>query len=161
MAQLGLRIPQALSASSTKLISSRAGPHKFARVLKVCLDTKLSGMASTAASAKAQSASLSPDQSPSSVHSPSLIPKATRSGMTESVHAPTPRPTLHEPRPDHVIPLADVSRRLVGEQGTSDMSAEAISSSPVTTSVSPIHSPARNKVLLVEDNAVNLKVCSA
>ncbi|PVH73765.1 hypothetical protein DL98DRAFT_468841 [Cadophora sp. DSE1049] len=89
-----------LSTKGVQYLSMPAGPHMFARVLKVCLDTKHSPVASTAASAKVQSASISSDQSPCS----------------------------------------------------------AISSSPVAISISPFPSPVRNKVLLVEDNAVNMKI---
>ncbi|KAG4414977.1 hypothetical protein IFR04_011905 [Cadophora malorum] len=147
-----------LSTKGVQYLSMPAGPHKFAHSLKVCLDTKLSGLASTAASAKIQNTSVSEDQTPPDAETPTLVPKVTRTSMSESLQAPSPTPTFHEPRAQHTVRLKDVSRRLVEEQEQLVASRESHSPSSITTSISPIPSPVRNKVLLVEDNAVNLKI---
>lgn len=149
----------------------RSGPHKFARVLKVCLDSELSSVASRSGSTRTgtQHNAVGPHHSisgsPSIPRSPLLSPKApspvprATTDTTQTLRSIISIPALEHPQPERTVRLHDVSMRLLGQQTEPFTSAKVVTDSPVAISISPV-TPARNRVLLVEDNAVNLKVCT-
>ncbi|KAH6719464.1 hypothetical protein BKA61DRAFT_669786 [Leptodontidium sp. MPI-SDFR-AT-0119] len=155
-----------LGTKRVHYLSMPAGPHKFARALKVCLDSKLSAVASMSASTREETPSIirsprpSIHRSTSMTQSPLLspsLPVLSRTNTTEALQSPVSIPALDHPKPQHPVPLNAVSKRLLDHQEDWSASEDMMSVSPVAISISPAI-PLRNKALLVEDNAVNLKI---
>ncbi|KAG4442012.1 hypothetical protein IFR05_002480 [Cadophora sp. M221] len=155
-----------LGTKGVQYLSMPTGPHKFARALKVCLDDNLSTVASESTSTKGEAPFIirspppSIHRSSSMTQSPLLspgLPVLSRTNTTQALQSVVSVPALDHPKPQHPVTLHDVSVRLLDQQAEKSVSGEMVSASPVAISISPAIS-LRSKALLVEDNAVNLKI---
>ncbi|KAL2067557.1 hypothetical protein VTL71DRAFT_1982 [Oculimacula yallundae] len=159
--------PRLLGTQGIQYLTMPAAPHKFARVLKVSLDNTLSVVPSISEYISAGSPSL-PRLTPPSANdtvssppsprpSPELSPELDQAETIPTIEVDASRPILMASEPAHSVPLSDVSVRLLDQKAVSAVSSEVITVSPITISPPPL-SLQRSKALLVEDNAVNLKI---